>query len=139
MTITGQSALNKDDIDRMVRDAEAHAEEDRRRRDEAEVRNNADTLVYQTEKLMKEQGEKIVGDEKDRVETALKTLKDSLGGSDVEAIKSGTETLATALQAVSQNLYQQTAAESGGEQAAASSAPNDEEVVDAEIVDEQGA
>src|SRR5438132_4663463 len=126
MTITGQSALNKDDIDRMVRDAEAHAEEDRRRRDEAEVRNNGDTLVYQTEKLLKEQGDKIVGDEKDRVETSLKTLKDALGGSDVEAIKSGTEALANALQSVSQNLYQQTAAESGGEQAAPSSAPNDE-------------
>src|SRR6266700_3546863 len=80
MTITGQSALGKDDIDRMVRDAEAHAEEDLRRREEAEVRNQADTLVYQTEKLLKEQGDKIAGDEKDRVETALKTLKDALGG-----------------------------------------------------------
>ena len=61
MTITGQSSLPKDDIDRMVRDAEAHAAEDRRRRDEAEVRNNADTLVYQTDKLLREQGEKISG------------------------------------------------------------------------------
>ncbi|HEX6165162.1 MAG TPA: molecular chaperone DnaK, partial [Acidimicrobiales bacterium] len=68
MTITGQSSLAKDDIDRMVRDAEAHAEEDRRRREEAEVRNQADTLVYQTEKLLKEQGDKISGDEKSAVE-----------------------------------------------------------------------
>ena len=59
MTITGQSSLDKDDIDQMVKDAEAHAEEDRQRREEAEVRNNADTLVYQTEKLLKEQGDKI--------------------------------------------------------------------------------
>ena len=65
MTITGQSSLDKDDIDQMVKDAEAHAEEDRRRREEAEVRNKADTLVYQTEKLLREQGDKITGDEKD--------------------------------------------------------------------------
>src|SRR6188768_1696906 len=71
MTITGQSSLDKDAIDQMVKDAEAHAEEDRKRRDEAEVRNNADTLVYQTEKLLKEQGEKISGDEKTAVETGL--------------------------------------------------------------------
>ena len=70
MTITGQSSLAKDDIERMVRDAEAHAEDDRRRREEAEVRNTADTLVYQTEKLLKEQGEKFEGSEKDDVEVA---------------------------------------------------------------------
>jgi len=143
MTITGQSALDKNAIDQMVRDAEAHAEEDRRRRDEAEVRNQADTLVYQTEKLLKEQGDKIAGDEKDRVESALKTLKDALGGSDLEAIKSGTEALMNASQTFAQKLYEQSAAEQqaaggapGGDGA---SQPNDDEVVDAEIVDEQGA
>src|SRR3546814_7293702 len=68
MTITGQSSLDKDSIDQMVRDAEAHAEEDRKRREEAEVRNNADTLLYQTEKLLKEQGDKLEGDEKSQVE-----------------------------------------------------------------------
>ncbi len=73
MTITGQSSLAKDEIDRMVRDAEAHAEDDRRRREEAEIRNNADTLVYQTEKLLREQGDKFEGDEKDKVECALET------------------------------------------------------------------
>jgi molecular chaperone DnaK len=144
MTITGQSALDKDSIDQMVRDAEAHAEEDRRRRDEAEVRNQADTLVYQTEKLLKEQGEKIAGDEKDRVESALKTLKDALGGSDLEAIKSGTEALMNASQTFAQKLYEQASAEqqaAGGGPAgdAGASSPNDDEVVDAEIVDEQGA
>src|SRR4051794_27620905 len=142
MTITGQSALGKDDIDQMVRDAEAHAEEDRRRREEAEVRNQADTLVYQTEKLLKEQGDKIAGDEKDRVESALKTLKDALGGSDIEAIKSGTEALMNASQTFAQKLYEQSAAEqqaAGGGSDAGASQPNDDEVVDAEIVDEQGA
>jgi molecular chaperone DnaK len=141
MTITGQSALDKDNIEQMVRDAEAHAEEDRRRREEAEVRNQADTLVYQTEKLLKEQGDKIAGDEKDRVESALKTLKDALGGSDIDAIKSGTEALMTASQTFAQKLYEQSAAEqqaAGGADAGASQ-PNDDEVVDAEIVDEQGA
>ena len=71
MTITGQSSLDKDAIDQMVKDAEAHAEEDRQRREEAEVRNNADTLVYQTEKLLKEQGDKLEGDEKTTVEAHL--------------------------------------------------------------------
>ena len=85
MTITGQSSLAKDDIERMVRDAEAHAEDDRTRREEAEVRNTADTLVYQTEKLLKDQGEKFEGSEKDDVETALKGLKDALAGTSVEA------------------------------------------------------
>ena len=91
MTITGQSSLNKDDINRMVKDAEAHAEEDRKRREEAEVRNNADTLVYQTEKVLREQGDKVSADEKAAVEAPLADLKSALGGSDVEAIKSATE------------------------------------------------
>ncbi len=112
MTITGQSSLAKDDIDRMVRDAEAHAEEDRRRREEAEVRNTADTLVYQTEKLLREQGDKFQGDEKDRVAEALEGVKTSLSGTDVEAIKTATEALMNASQAFSQRLYQEAAASS---------------------------
>ena len=79
MTITGQSSLAKDDIDRMVQDAEAHAEDDRRRKEEAEVRNNADTLVYQTEKLLKDQGEKFEGDEKEKVESALASAQGGAG------------------------------------------------------------
>src|SRR5438876_822686 len=75
MTITGQSSLGKDDIERMVRDAESHAEDDRRRREEAEVRNQADTLVYQTDKILREQGESFTGEEKDRVEAGLKAPK----------------------------------------------------------------
>ena len=110
MTITGQSSLAKDDIERMVRDAEAHAEDDRQRREEAEVRNTADTLVYQTEKLLKEQGEKFEGSEKDDVETALKGLKDALGGTDLEAIKDSTEKLVGVSQSFSQRLYEQASA-----------------------------
>src|SRR3979411_2720903 len=98
MTITGQSSLGKDDIDPLVRDAEAHAEDDRRRREEAEVRNQADSLVYQTEKMLKDQASSFSGDQKERVETDLKTLKDALSGSDIDGIRGATETLATGVQ-----------------------------------------
>ncbi|HEX4979903.1 MAG TPA: molecular chaperone DnaK [Acidimicrobiales bacterium] len=145
MTITGQSSLDKNDIERMVRDAEAHAEEDRRRREEAEVRNDADSRVYQTEKLLREQGDQATGPEKEAVEGALAALKEALNGSDLETIKSATERLNGALQPFAQRLYEQGAASaegagaangaSGGDRADA----NDDEVVDAEIVDEQGA
>src|SRR5580765_73349 len=111
MTITGQSSLNKDDIDRMVRDAESHAEDDRRRREEAEVRNNADSLVYQTEKLLREQRDKISGDEKERVESGLAKLKESLAGSDLDAIKAATEALVSASQTFAQRLYEQASQE----------------------------
>jgi molecular chaperone DnaK len=138
MTITGQSSLDKDAIDQMVKDAEAHAEDDRRRKEEAEVRNNADTLVYQTEKLLREQGEKIEGEEKEKVETALSELKDKLGSDDLEVIKAATEALMTASQSFSQQLYERAAAENADPAAGGSSAPDDDEVVDAEIVDDEG-
>lgn len=140
MTITGQSSLAKEDIERMVKDAEAHAEDDRRRKEEAEVRNNADTLVYQTEKLLKDQGEKFEGDEKEKVESALTSLKEALSGSDVEAIKTATETLLTASQSFSQRLYEEASkadAAAPGGQVPADEA-SDDEVVDAEIVDDKG-
>ena len=141
MTITGQSQLPKDDIERMVKDAEAHAEDDRRRRDEAEVRNNADSLVYQTEKLLRDQGEKFQGDEKDKVESALSSLKEALGGSDVEGIKTATDTLLTASQSFSQRLYEE-ASQADANSASSATAGgadegSDDEVVDAEIVDDQ--
>jgi len=144
MTITGQSALARDDIERMVRDAEAHAEDDRRRREEAEVRNNADTLVYQTDKLLADQGEKFEGDEKDKVTSALTDLKEALSGSDVERIKSATEALVTASHGFTQRLYEQASASSsaaagGGSSSDGTSGPAEDEVVDAEIVDEPGA
>ncbi len=140
MTITGQSSLAKDDIERMVRDAESHAEDDRARREEAEARNTADTLVYQTDKLLKDQGEKFEGTEKDDVESALKTLREALSGTDVEAIKSATEGLVTVSHTFSQRLYEQASQTGGPEDAdtGGESAPvDDDEVVDAEIVDDE--
>jgi molecular chaperone DnaK len=141
MTITGQSSLSKDEIDRMVRDAEAHAADDRRRKEEADARNSADSLVYQTEKLLQEQGDKFSGDEKTQVESALSTLKEALNGSDVEAIRGATEALMKASQSFASRLYEQasSSSESAAAGASGTSAPSDDDVVDAEIVDEKGA
>ncbi len=138
MTITGQSSLDKDAIDQMVKDAEAHAEEDRQRREEAEVRNNADTLVYQTEKLLKEQGDKLEGDEKSTVEEHLAALKSAISGTDTEAIKTATEALMTSSQGFTQKLYDAAAAADRDAGAGAgASQPSDDDVVDAEIVDDE--
>ncbi|MEY2457199.1 MAG: molecular chaperone DnaK [Acidimicrobiaceae bacterium] len=141
MTITGQSSLNKDAIDQMIRDAESHAQEDRERRDEAEARNNADTLVYQTDKLLREQGEKLSEDERSSVEGRLGELKTALAGTDVEAIKQATESLMTASQDFTQKLYEAASAADrdyaqGNTSAGATPPPDDDDVVDAEIVDE---
>jgi molecular chaperone DnaK len=150
MTITGGTALSKDDIDTMVKEAEAHAEEDRQRREEAETRNNADSLVFQTEKLLKEQADNVSGDERQKIEEKLKALKDALAGSDIEAVKRGHEELLASSQEFAQRLYQQAAQSQQHEGAAAggtagpgsgqSSTPSDDEVADAEIVedDDQG-
>ena len=108
MTITGQSSLAKDDIDRMVRDAEAHAEDDRRRKEEAEVRNNADTLVYQTEKLLKDQGEKFQGDEKEKVETRARgRSRRPWPAPTSRPSRPPPRRCSTASQAFSQRLYEQ--------------------------------
>ncbi|TPW12165.1 MAG: dnaK [Acidimicrobiaceae bacterium] len=142
MTITGQSTLDKKDIDQMVRDAEAHAEEDRQRRDEAETRNNADSLVYQTEKVLREQGEKVSADDKSAVEGPLAELKTALGGNDIAAIKTAHEALMGASQAFSQKLYEAAArddASAAGTSASGQSGAgsvDDDEIIDAEIVDE---
>lgn len=150
MTITGQSSLGKDDIDRMVRDAEAHAADDKRRREEAEVRNQADSLVYQTEKMLKDQAASFTGEQKGTVETDLGSLKEALSGSDVEAIKSATERLAAGVQELGKQLYEQAGAAGAGPADGGPSADvaggaqgpaghgADDEVVDAEIVDEGG-
>jgi molecular chaperone DnaK len=140
MTITGQSSLSKDAIDQMVKDAEAHAEEDRMRREEADIRNSADTLTYQTEKLLKDQGDKISDEERTDVEAKLADLKTALSGTDNEAIKTATESLMTASQEFTQRLYEQAAAgeSAAGAAGGSSSAPNDDDVVDAEIVDDEG-
>jgi molecular chaperone DnaK len=140
MTITGQSTLAKDDIERMVKDAEAHAEEDRQRRDEAEVRNNADTLVYQTEKVLREQGEKLPESEKAAVEQPLADVKKALEGNDNAAIKEATEKLMAASQTFSQKLYEAAARDANADGTSASGqsgagSVNDSDIVDAEIVD----
>ena len=135
MTITGQSALNKDEINRMVRDAEAHAEEDAQRREEAETRNQGDTLVYQTERMIREHGERMSEDEKDRLQQAVKNLKGSLKGNDLGGIRADTEALMTVNQTITTRLYSEAASESGGD-GAGDYGMEDDEVVDAEIVDE---
>jgi molecular chaperone DnaK len=139
MTITGGSALSKEDIDRMMREAEQHAEEDRKRREEAEVRNQAETLVYQTEKFVKENDEKLPSDVKDAVNGALGEVQTALKGTDTAAIKSAMEKLATESQRMGAALYQQPGAEGaapGGGAGATDGQPADD-VVDAEIVDEE--
>ncbi len=141
MTITGQSSLSKDDINQMVRDAEAHAEDDRRRKEEAEVRNTADSLVYQTDKVLREQGDKVSADEKAAVEGPLSDLKKTLEGNDVGAIKEATGKLMTASQAFSQKLYENAARDTNAAGTSASGqgtgSVNDDEIVDAEIVDDK--
>ncbi len=134
ITITGESNLSKEDIERMVRDAEAHAEDDRRRKEEAEVRNGAESLVYQTEKLLTDQGEKISDEDKAKVTEAVAAVKSALEGSDVEAIKSATDGLLKVSQDFSTKLYEQATAQG---QQPGEAAIDDDEVVDAEIVDEQ--
>jgi molecular chaperone DnaK len=115
MTITGGSALNKDEIDRMMRDAEQHAAEDKKRREEAELRNQAETLVYQTEKFVKENDEKVPSDVKDAVNAALGEAQSALKGTDTEAIKRAMEKLATESQKLGAALYQQQG-QAGGDQ-----------------------
>ncbi|MEJ3655702.1 molecular chaperone DnaK [Actinomycetes bacterium KLBMP 9759] len=141
MTITGGSALSKDEIDRMMREAEQHAEEDKKRREEAEVRNQAESLVYQTEKFVKENDEKLPSDVKDSVNSALAEAQEALKGTDSEKIKSSMEKLAAESQKMGSALYQQQGAATadagaaGGDQQSADDAADD--VVDAEIVDEE--
>ncbi|MAT61304.1 MAG: molecular chaperone DnaK [Micrococcales bacterium] len=135
MTITGGSALSEDEIDRMTKDAEEHAEEDLKRRDEAETRNSAETLVHQTEKFLGENAEKIPEDGKSNVEGPLEELKKALQGTDVEEIKSTMEKVGTATSALGASMYAQAQAEQqdagGGE-----GGDGDEDIVEAEIVDE---
>ncbi|MFM7257081.1 MAG: molecular chaperone DnaK, partial [Acidimicrobiaceae bacterium] len=140
MTITGQSSLSKDDINKMVKDAELHAEEDKKRREEAEVRNSADSLVYQTEKVLREQGDKLTAEDKSAVEGPLADLRSALNGSDTDTIKNATEKLMTASQAFSQKLYEAASRDANAAGTSASgqqSGANDSDIVDAEIVDEK--
>ncbi|WP_328681605.1 molecular chaperone DnaK [Streptomyces sp. NBC_00322] len=144
MTVTGGSSLPKDDIDRMVREAERHAEEDHRRREAAESRNQGEQLVYQTEKFLKDNEDKVPGDVKTEVETALTELKEKLKGEDTAEIRTATEKVAAVSQKLGQAMYAKAQAEGAaasgtpaGEQAKAEDETQaEDEVVDAEIVDD---
>jgi molecular chaperone DnaK len=141
MTITGGSGLSKDEIDRMMSDAEAHAEEDRKRRDEAEVRNTGETLQFQTEKFLADNGDKIPAEKKDELTSALEELKTSLNGADFDAIKSAQEKLSRVSSEVGSAMYANAAPGAAGDSAGGpsdgpSSAAEDDGVVDAEVVDE---
>ena len=133
MQITGGSALSKDEIDKMMRDAEAHADEDRQRREEVEIRNTGESLVYSTEKFIKENEDKLPEDTRGEVESALAELKTTLEGNDMDAIKAATEKAATASQALGAAMYAQNASSGSAEEP---EFVDDEAVVDAEIVDE---
>ena len=111
MTITGGSALPKDDIERMMRDAQDHADEDKRRREEAETRNLAEQLQWQTEKFLAESGDKLPEDNRDQINEALGELRGALGGTDIEKIKSAHEKLAKVSQQAGSLLYSQQAAD----------------------------
>ena len=134
MTITGGSGLSKEEVERMMKDAESHAEEDKTRREEADVRNGAEGLVYQTEKFLKDNAEKIPAEGKANVEEPLETLKKALTGTDIPSIKTAMEALAQASQAVGAAMYQDQAA--NAETSNENSTENGEDIVDAEIVDE---
>ncbi|GAB3916289.1 hypothetical protein GCM10027613_14360 [Microlunatus endophyticus] len=142
--VTGGSALGKDDIDRMVKEAEAHAEEDKKRREGVELRNEADNLVFRTEKLISENGDKITDETKKPVEEAIAEVKSALEGDDNDKVKAAVEKLNTSSAALGQAMYaaaqqSQAGAAADGQPTdagAAGAAGSDDDVVDAEIVDE---
>ncbi len=132
------SGLSKDEIDRMIKDAEAHADEDRKRREEAETRNQAESLVNQTEKFLKENEDKVPADVKEKVESAISGAQEALKGNDSTAIKNAIEKLSEESQALGQAIYANAAAESpSGDAPAGENAEADSDVVDAEVVDEE--
>jgi molecular chaperone DnaK len=141
ITISGTTALSDDEVDRMVKEAEAHASEDESRKAEVEARNDLDSLVYTTEKTLKEVGEKLPADAKGDVETALEDGKKALEGSDVDAMKAATEKLRDASYKLAEVVYQteqpaEGAGSQGGEPSADAGSGDDEEVVDAEVVED---
>ncbi|MFD7301345.1 MULTISPECIES: molecular chaperone DnaK [Streptomyces] len=143
MTVTGGSALPKDDIDRMVREAERHAEEDRRRREAAETRNQGEQLVYSTEKLLKDNADRIPADARSETDTALADLKEELKGEDTAAIRQAVDRAAQAAQKIGTALYEKSRTEQptggAGASAGGTTGGGDDEVVDAEIVDDDNA
>jgi molecular chaperone DnaK len=135
MTISGGSALSKDEIDRMMREAEAHAEEDKQRREEVEVKNTAESLVFQTEKFLSDNADKIPADAKANVDGPLEELKKAIEANDIAGMKAATDKVAQASQTLGAAMYA-TQQQAGGAADGDSSAADDD-VVDAEIVDEE--
>ena len=132
VTITGGSSLPKEDIDRMVREAEEHAAEDKKRREEADVRNQAEQAVYSTEKLLKDEADKISEETRAAVQKDVDSVKEALKGDDIEAVKTAMATLSESGMKIGQEIY----AKQQADEAGAQSAPAQDDVVDAEIVDE---
>ncbi len=132
ITITGQSSLDQDKIDQMIADAEAHANEDRERKEEAETRNTADSMIYQTEKMINDNAEKLGEEEKTDIEEKIATLKTSLEGDamDLESVKNAMEELTIASQGFAQRLYETAGQEAEGQE------DESEDIIDAEIIDE---
>ncbi|MFZ0828823.1 MAG: molecular chaperone DnaK [Verrucomicrobiia bacterium] len=148
ITITASSGLSKDEVEKMRKDAEAHADEDKAKREEVETRNEADGAVYRSEKMLKDNADKISGDDKAKIEKAVTEVKEALKGTDAAAIKSAAEKLNEAWQAVSAELYKAAAAKAQAEKGQAQPQPEggepksddkkkDEGVIDAEVVDEK--
>jgi molecular chaperone DnaK len=138
--ITGGSALGKDDIERMMADAEKYAEEDRKRREEAETRNRGETLAYTTEKFLAENADKVPADIKSEVEASIAELKKALEGTDTDAIRTATENAAQVSQKMGTAIYAQAQAQNAGAQASAdgqSDTSGDDDVVEAEIVEDE--
>ena len=142
VTIQDGSGLSQEEIDRMIKDAEEHAEEDRKRREEVSVRNEAETLVYQTEKFLTDNAEKIPSDGKDKVQAAIDKAKEALKGDDIAALRTAIEEIKTESAAMGQAMYEQTAAEGataadgGAADSNASDNGGDDDVVDAEVVED---
>ena len=134
VTITGGSSLPKEDIDRMVREAEEHAAEDKKRREDADTRNQAEQAVYSTEKLLKDEADKISEATRAAVQKDVDAVKEALKGDDIEAVKTAMAALSESGMKIGQEIY----AKQQADEAAASSAPEQDDVVDAEIVDEDG-
>ena len=132
VTITGGSSLPKEDIDRMVREAEEHAAEDKKRREEADTRNQAEQTVYATEKLLKDEADKISEETREAVQKDVDAVKEALKGDDIEAVKTAMATLSESGMKIGQEIY----AKQQADEAGAQSAPAQDDVVDAEIVDE---
>src|SRR6185369_297060 len=153
ITITASSGLNKDEIEKMRRDAEAHADEDKKRREEVELRNEADNAVYRSEKMLKDNAEKISGADKEKIETSIKDVKEALKGGDAGVLRSANEKLNETWQAVSAELYKAASEkaragapagqpgagpESGGPGPTGGEGKKDEgPIIDAEVVDEK--